>query len=59
MTKNAAGKIEGEEPGKVDITAIHDVEGAGFGDQEIEDMDIGAFAVGDVDEAGNGAARWR
>jgi len=36
---------------KIEITAINDIDGAGFRGQQIEGMDIGQFAVRNVDEA--------
>ena len=36
---------------EIDIAAIHDVDGTGFGEQQVERMDVGHFAVRDMDEA--------
>ena len=55
--KEGAREVEAAEATEVDIAAVHDVEGARFRNQDIEHLIIGAFAVGDVDEAGNGAAQ--
>ena len=43
--------------GKIDISAIHDVDRAGFGEQHIKRMNIVQLAVGDMDEAWNVAAQ--
>jgi hypothetical protein len=38
-------------PGEIDIAAIHDINGAGFGNKQVERMHVVQFTVGDVDEA--------
>ena len=38
---------------EVDVTTIHDVKGARFRDQLIEDVDVVQFAVADVDKRGD------
>lgn len=55
--EECAGEIEGEQPGEVDIAAVHNVEGAGFRDQHIKRLIIGAFTVCNVDKAGDLAAQ--
>ncbi|GHU37602.1 hypothetical protein AGMMS50256_35760 [Betaproteobacteria bacterium] len=40
---------------EIDITAIHHVDGSGLLLQQVEDMHVVQFPVGDVDEAGNAA----
>jgi hypothetical protein len=49
--------IECEQPLEIEIRPIHHVESTGLGDQQIEHVDIVQFAVGDVDEGGNGPAQ--
>ncbi len=36
---------------KIDVAAIHDADGTGFGHQQIESMNVVQLAVGDTDEA--------
>ena len=43
--------------GEVDIAAIHDVDGAGFGKKQIERMGVGQLAVRHVNKARNVAAQ--
>ena len=47
---------EGIEPGKVDVTAVHDVEGAGFQNQFVEELDIVRFPLCYAEETGDIAA---
>ena len=42
---------EDMEPGKIDVTTVHDVNGPGFQGERIERVDIVNFSVGDVDKA--------
>ena len=42
---------------KVEITAVHHIEGAGLGQQVIEHVDVVPFAVADMDEGGDIAAQ--
>jgi len=44
------------EPFEVQVSAIHDVEGSRFWDQDIKDIDVMERSVGDFDERGNVAA---
>ena len=37
-------------PIEIDVTSVHDVESAGFGQQQIEDVDVVQFAIADVEE---------
>ena len=48
---------KGVETGKVDIAAVHDIEGARLQHQIIEDIDVVGFAVGDTNEAGNASPK--
>ena len=49
--------VEDVETAKVQVAAVHDVEGAGFGQEQVEDLDIVQFAVGDVDKGRDTAAQ--
>ena len=42
---------------EIDVAAIHDVDRAGFGDQQIERMNVVQLAVRDVNEARDVAAQ--
>ena len=48
--EEAAGLMQTVETGKVKIAAIHDVEGSGFGQEQIQDVDVMELAVGNMDE---------
>jgi len=48
--------VQRMQAGEVDIPAIHDVNGTGFGDQHIKSMNIVQLAVRDMDEARDVAA---
>jgi hypothetical protein len=50
--EEAGGLMEAVEPLEVEVAAVHDVEGAGLGNQYIEDIDVVQFAVGNVDKTG-------
>jgi len=47
--------MKGIQTSEVQIATIHDIEGAGFDNQLVEDSDIVELAVGDSDERGNGS----
>lgn len=51
--EECGGLVEGVEAAKVQVAAVHDVEGAGLGQEQVEDVDIVQFAIGDVDKRGN------
>ena len=53
--EEAACLIEPIQAREVEVAAIHDVEGARLGQQQIEHVDVVQLAVGDVDKAGNRA----
>ena len=57
VTKKATGLVKAIQAREVEIAAVHHVERARLGDQEVEDVDIVQFAVGNVDETGNIAAK--
>ena len=42
--------------GKIQITAIHDIESAGFQGDEVEAVDFVKLAIGDVDKRRNASA---
>lgn len=42
---------------EVEIGPVHDIEGPGLREQEVEDVDIVQLAIGDVDKAGDGSAQ--
>jgi hypothetical protein len=44
-------QVEREKLFEIDIVAIHDIEGSGLWQQEIEDVDIVQLAVGDMDKS--------
>ncbi len=48
---------KGIKAAKVDISPIHDVKGAGFQGQFVQETDVVDFPVGDADKAGNTAAQ--
>jgi len=54
--KEAARLVQAMQPFEVDIAAIHDIERAGLGHQQVEHIDVVQFAVADVQERGNVAA---
>jgi len=39
--------------GEVKVSSIHDIKGSGFGDEQVEDVDVVEFAVGNVNESGD------
>jgi len=49
----ASRLIQRVEPLEVHVTPIHDVEGAGLDQQEVQHNDVVHLAVGDVDEGGD------
>ena len=53
--KEGGGLVEGVEAVEVEVAAVHDIEGAGFGQEQVKDLDIVQFAIGDVDKRGNTA----
>ena len=50
--KEGAGLMEAMESGEVEIAAIHDIEGTGFPDQLVEDVDVVNTARRDNDHGG-------
>ena len=55
--EEAPGLIEGVEAIEVEIAAVHHVESTGFGDEQVENVDVVQPAFGDVDEAGDTATQ--
>ena len=49
--------MQAVETGEVEIGAIHDVEGAGFGQEQVHDVDVVELAVGYVEESRDLAAQ--
>ena len=56
MTKNAAC-CEGIQPRKVDVTAVHDIEGTRFQNQFVEHVHIVCLALCNADKTGDVAAQ--
>src|SRR5438270_4301382 len=55
--EEGAGLMQHVEPLEVEIAAVHHVNGTGFGEQQVEDIDIVQPSVGDVNEARDGTAQ--
>ena len=55
--EEASGIIEARQPLEVEIAAIHDIEGAGFGQELIQNIDVMHLAVADEDERGDVATQ--
>jgi hypothetical protein len=55
--EEGGGLGQSMEAGEIDIAAIHEVDGAGFGDQFVEHPGIVPSGVGDVYEGGDAAAQ--
>jgi len=55
--KEAACLVKPEEATEVDVATIHDVEGSGFGQQQVQNIHVVKFAVADVQERGDIAAQ--
>src|SRR5450432_237228 len=55
--KEAAALVQAIQALEVQVAAVHDVEGAGFGDQQVEYVDVVQFAVADVYKCRNGATQ--
>ena len=49
--------VEGIKPREVHISAVHDVESAGLGDQDVQDVDVVQFPLGNMDKFGNAATQ--
>jgi hypothetical protein len=55
--EEGAGLMQHMQAGEIHVAAVHHVDGASFGKQHIECMDIMQLAVGYVDEAWNVASQ--
>ena len=55
--KEASRLVQAIEPFEVDVASVHDVEGAGLGQQQVQDIDVVQFAVADVQERRDVAAQ--
>ena len=55
--KEAFRLVQLKKPVEVDVAAVHDVESAGLGQQQVQDVDVVQFAVADVEERRNVAAQ--
>src|SRR5918995_5176573 len=55
--EEAGGLMEAVEPLEVEVTTVHDIEGARLGNQHIEDIDVVQFAIGNMDKTGNCSAQ--
>jgi hypothetical protein len=49
--EEGAGLVQDVEPLKIEIPTVHHVNGTGFGDQQVENIDVVQLPVGDVNEA--------
>lgn len=49
--------VENKESGKVQVPAVHHIEGSGFDRHLVQRMDVVKFSVADMDERGDGAAK--
>jgi hypothetical protein len=47
----SAGLVQSMQPGKIDVAAVDDINGAWFGQQHIKRVNIVQLAIGDMDEA--------
>src|SRR6516164_378532 len=55
--EEGAGVFEPRQPLEIDVAAVHDIEGAGFQQQLVENIDVMHLAVADEDEGGDIAAQ--
>lgn len=54
--KETSGPVQRIKARVVQVCAVHDVESAGFGNKQVEDIDVVHLSVGDVDETRNGSS---
>ena len=52
-TKNDEQRVNTEEAFEIDVGPIHDVEGAGLGEELVEDVDVVRFAIANADKRGD------
>jgi hypothetical protein len=55
--EECAGLVQRVQAGEINITAVHDVDGTGLGEQHVQRMNVVQLAVGYVDEARDIAAQ--
>ena len=55
--EEGGGDSQGKQALEIEVSAVHDVAGAGLGEEEVEDVDIVQFAVGEMDKGGDIAAQ--
>jgi hypothetical protein len=55
--EEGAGLMERVEPTKIDVAAIHHIDGSGLRHNQIERCSIAHFAVGNMDKAGDRTAQ--
>lgn len=55
--EEGSGLVDAVESFEIEITAIHDIEGAGFENQMVDPIDVVPFSLGHGDETGNGTAQ--
>lgn len=48
--EEGAGLVEARQAFEIEVAAIHDIEGAGFDDELIEDIDVVELAIADMQE---------
>jgi len=48
--------VYGIEPGEIDIASVHQIKRAWLSNQDIENIDIVQFSIGNMDELGNTAS---
>ena len=53
--EEGGGQGQGEQALEVEVGAVHDVDGAGLGDKQVEYLDVVEFAIGDMDKRGDAA----
>ena len=57
QNKEAPGLMKIMQTFEVKVGSIHDIEGSGFWDKQIKDIDVVEFAVGNVNESRDIAAQ--
>ena len=55
--EEGGGDSQGEQALEIEVGAVHDVAGTRLGDEQVEDVDIVQFAVGEMDKGGDIAAQ--
>ena len=55
--EEGGGDVEGKQTLEIELRAVHDVAGAGLGQQQVEDIDIVQFALGEMYKGGDSAAQ--